>query len=422
MHDRRALRLAVLLFSLTWAGLVNAAPVRELGRVTAKAAILIDNQSGQVLFARNPHLRLPPASTTKILSALVAERSGALDRTVRVSRYASSMQPSKIYLKAGWEMSNRDLLYAILLNSANDASVALAEGIAGSVPEFARQMNAAARSVGAADSHFVNPNGLPAKGHYSSAYDLARIMQEVLRSPHLRQVLNTDSTIIHPRGSTRRIHLHTRNRFLSRQDMHVIGKTGWTRAARKCFVGAASSGGHEIIVAMLGSNDLWGDLDHLLDYGLTLPPAAWPAEAAVQQASAEAPSAPVAVSNEPGPEDRTEATAQAEPEDGSQAWRSGGKEAAAPEEQGSAADVRADKKFRYHIRLASFATRSRAVRLRQQVTERGYTAAVERSRAGQRTMYRVTVRNFASRASARRAARALGAAFSIDPLIFANRI
>jgi D-alanyl-D-alanine carboxypeptidase (penicillin-binding protein 5/6) len=417
MHDRRALRLAVLLFSLSWASLVNAASLQELGKVTAKAAILIDNQSGQVLFARNPHLRLPPASTTKIVTALVAVRSGALDGTVRVSRYASSMQPSKIWLRSGWTMSNRDLLYAILLNSANDASVALAEGIAGSVPEFAKQMNAAARSAGATGSHFVNPNGLPAKGHRSTAYDLAKVMQEVLRYPSLRQILDTDSTVIHPRGSSRRIRLRTRNRFLSRRDMHVIGKTGWTRAARKCFVGAASSGGREIIVAMLGSNDLWGDLDHLLDYGLT----SWPGETAPQQASAGSPSEPAAMSSGAVREDQT-ATALAASADEADAWRPAMAEAAAPAEQGSAPEVRPVGKFRYHIRLATFAERSRAVRLRQKVAQRGYTAAVERSRTGQRTMYRVTVRSFASRASARRAARALGAAFDVDPLILANRI
>src|SRR3972149_26373 len=113
-------------------------------------------------------------------------RIGLLARNVPGSRYASSMQPSKIWLQPGWRMNVGDLVYAVLLNSANDASVVLAEGLAGSVPRFANLMNTAAYELGATHSHFINPNGLPEEEHFSTAQDLAIIMHHALKIPRLR--------------------------------------------------------------------------------------------------------------------------------------------------------------------------------------------------------------------------------------------
>lgn len=364
------------------AGTAQAGSIRDLGRVTAKAAILVDDETGHVLFARNPNLRLPPASTTKILTALVAARGGALDRNVPVSKHASSMQPTKIWLKPGWVMNVEDLLYAILLNSANDASVVLAEGLGGSVPNFARMMNETASSLGATSSRFVNPSGLPGRGHYSTVRDLATIMHHVLRTEPLREILSTESQVITPRrGSRRSITLRSHNRLLKGEKFRVIGKTGWTRKAKRCFVGAASDGRREIIVAMLGGTNLWGDLERLLDYAMHPEPTlVTPTDLLQVSSTGEAPPAKISRN--------TEAT---------------------------------KPQFRYHVQIASFASRAKADNLRQRVTKQGYAASVEKAKINARQMYRVTVRNFETRASARQAARTLGKTYRVQPLIVAVR-
>ena len=181
---------------------------RPHAAVTARAAILIDNQTGEVLWQRNPDLPLPPASTTKIVTAMVALQSGRLDDSLMVSPQAAAAPPSKISLRPGWRMRLRDLVYALLLNSANDAAVVIAEGLGGSVPEFAERMNAEARLLGATNTHFVNPNGLPAANHYTTARDLATMFAHALQNPVFETVVSTKTTSVSPAaGSTRRIAL-----------------------------------------------------------------------------------------------------------------------------------------------------------------------------------------------------------------------
>jgi D-alanyl-D-alanine carboxypeptidase (penicillin-binding protein 5/6) len=414
--------LALCLFS---AG-AHAATLRDLGQVSAKAAVVIDDHTGEVLFARNPNLRLPPASTTKLLTAMVALEHGELRRSIPVSRYAATMQPSKIWLGAGWVMNLEDLLYATLLNSANDASVVVAEGVAGSVPEFSRLMNATARSFGAEHSNFVNPNGLPDADHYSTVFDLAKIMHHAARNPRLRAILNTQNKIIRPqRGSNRQIQLRSHNRLLYRKDVPVIGKTGYTRKAKRCFTGLASDGQREVIVAMLGSDRLWPDLERLVDYGMARAslPSGMPSQSGWQQASSRI---------APTVEDRTEPVDQrTNPEAWEKAVVRAGRDlaswektsrarAAAPPKQ--AATDRRDDRFSYHVQLATFRSRSEADRLRRQAARHGYSAAIESAQQSGRVSYRVTVRGFATRDSARRAARMLGNRLSIEPLIFAAKI
>ena len=266
-------QLAIGLATLVVAGVAAASDARELGRVTAKAALVVDVQSGAVQFARNPTLPLPPASTTKLLTAVIALRELSPDTALPVSVYASTMPATKAYLRPGWRVSARDLLYALMLHSSNDASVVIAEGVAGSVPNFARVMNSTARSLGATESNFITPNGLPMDNHYTTAHDMTLIMREVLQTPGMRDILSTRTAVIQPvSGSRKRIPLRSTNRLLWREDLNVIGKTGWTRQAKRCFVGAASGNGREVIVAVLGSSDLWSDVEALVTYGLENPP------------------------------------------------------------------------------------------------------------------------------------------------------
>jgi D-alanyl-D-alanine carboxypeptidase (penicillin-binding protein 5/6) len=236
--------------------------------LTARAAIIMDAATGEVIWDRNGSDVLPPASTTKVMTAILALESDRLDESFRVSSAAAGTAPSKINLRPGQQMRLRNLLYAVLLNSANDAATVVAEGMAGSEEAFARRMNARAEELGATTAHFRNPHGLTEAGHVASARDLALIFRHGLRLPLFRQILGT-RTVQVPVESTRVqwITLRSHNRLLTGYSYPVIGKTGYTRAARRCFVGAATHDNREIVIALLGSNDLWGDARRLITFG-----------------------------------------------------------------------------------------------------------------------------------------------------------
>lgn len=239
--------------------------------VRARAAVVMDAATGELIYAKLPDQRLPPASTTKVMTAVLALESGRLDESTTVSQFAAAVQPSKLHLRAGDRARLRDLMYAVLLKSANDASVTVAEALGGSVRGFASRMNRRAAQVGARNTHFLNPNGLPARGHYSTARDLALIFRHALEVPHFRQMAATrEARVTAWRRSRRRTFLvRNTNRLLTSYRMQVIGKTGYTREAKRCFVGAAGPEGREVIIALLGSTDVWGDARHLLDFGLS---------------------------------------------------------------------------------------------------------------------------------------------------------
>jgi D-alanyl-D-alanine carboxypeptidase (penicillin-binding protein 5/6) len=372
-----------------WAGLLAAAilatsahAARSHTGVTARAAILIDNQTGEVLWERNPDLPLPPASTTKIVTAMVALQSGRLEDSLIVTPQAAAAPPSKIGLRPGWRMRLRDLVYALLLNSANDAAVVIAEGLGSSVPEFAARMNEEARLLGATNTHFVNPNGLPAANHYSTARDLTTMFARALENPLFERVVSTKTTSVWPAaGSVRRIALRSHNRLLGNYRIQVLGKTGWTRAAKKCFAGAARADGREIGVAVLGSTDLWGDLKRLLDYGFGASGAPEPAPPAVQVATAAASAA--------GDDDEPKVSAQ-------------------PAQ-------------RYFVSLSAFRTRRSAAQLRSSLARAGYRASIQTTRHGGHALYRVLVGSYSSRRAAEQAAAKLRRKNEPPPTVFLAR-
>jgi D-alanyl-D-alanine carboxypeptidase len=240
--------------------------------VTASGAIIVDAPTGAVIWEQGADVPLHPASTTKILTAIVALQSGRLDQRLLVTGNASSVEPTKIGLRPGQEVDLHDLLYAVLLRSANDAAVVVAEGLGGSVEAFAQRMTEKARSIGATRSNFLNPHGLTEDGHFTTARDLATIFRYGLRVPLFRDILSTPTAevaIDGPEGRVAMVRSH--NRLLNAPEYQVIGKTGYTRAARRCFVGAGALGSREVVIAILGSSDLWGDARRMLDYGLTQP-------------------------------------------------------------------------------------------------------------------------------------------------------
>ncbi len=246
-------------------------PEEEL---SARSAILVDATSGKILYQREPDLRLPPASTTKVLTGILALESGRnLGERLSVSKAATRVPASKLYLRPGQRLSIEDLLYSVMLSSANDASIVLAEGIGGSVERFTELMTKKAHQIGATNSHFTNPHGLTAPDHYSSARDLVTIFHYAMQNPVFRDIVQTkissvsSSTVVRKKVVPRRISVRNHNRLLWNFDGAIGGKTGYTHAAQKCFVGAVQRNGATLYVAILGSRNLWGDTRRLLEYG-----------------------------------------------------------------------------------------------------------------------------------------------------------
>jgi D-alanyl-D-alanine carboxypeptidase len=234
----------------------------------------MDAATGKILYQREPDLRLPPASTTKVTTAILTLESGhKLSELLTVSKAATRVPASKLYLRPGQKLTIEDLLYGVMLSSANDASNVLAEGIGGSVEQFAELMTKKAHLIGATDTHFTNPHGLTAPDHYSTARDLVTIFQYAMRNPIFRTIVQTkisavnSSTTVRKKVVPRRISVRNHNRLLWNFEGAIGGKTGYTHAAQKCFVGAVQRNGATLLIAILGSRNLWGDTRQLLEYG-----------------------------------------------------------------------------------------------------------------------------------------------------------
>lgn len=231
---------------------------------SARSALVIDRASGKVLFSRFPHIKKQPASTMKVLTALVVMDHLPLERIITVEASAGRTQPTHISLREGERFYVRDLLRALLIGSANDAAKALALEVAGSERKFADRLNEKARMLGARNSNFVTPNGLPAENQYSTAYDLIQIFKAAEKNSFITMTLATKFAVIQSLGG-RKISLKNHNKMLFRDRREFIGKTGWTRTARHCFVGRIGRGGREVFVALLGSGKKWDDLRYFAD-------------------------------------------------------------------------------------------------------------------------------------------------------------
>ena len=237
--------------------------------INSRAAVVMDASTGAILYAKNPDLRCPPASTTKLMTAIVAIERADIHDIVTISRNASRTPPHKAGFKEGDKVTVEELLNAALISSANDAAVALAEEVAGSESRFVELMNRKAAAIGAHDTRFINANGLPGAGQYTTATDLSKIMGYALRYSKLREIIGTRvSEISTERGKA--IFLRNTNKLLWSEDDLVGGKTGYTRKARHCFVCAAERRQDTVIVTILGSpsrEDLWKESASLITRG-----------------------------------------------------------------------------------------------------------------------------------------------------------
>jgi len=238
-------------------------------QVVGKGAVLINSDTGQVLYEKDAHIKLYPASTTKILTAAVVLENVGLKDIVTVSGNAEGVEGSSIWLRKGEKLTVEELLYALMLNSANDAAVALAEHTAGSVERFAVLMNRLAEKAGARNSHFVNPHGLPDDNHYTTAYDLALISRYAMQKPEFRKIAATRQKTIRRADPDAQKYMFNHNKLLWRYEDANGVKTGYTTQAGQCIVGSAKKGERELIAVVLNSvgSNLWIDAEKLLDYG-----------------------------------------------------------------------------------------------------------------------------------------------------------
>lgn len=228
----------------------------------ASSAVLMDADSGRVLYAHNPHDKRLIASITKLMTALVVLESGAdLRELVKIDGEAVRAEGSSIYLRPGEEITVEGLLYGLLLHSGNDAALALALHCGGTVEDFVAQMNQKAQELGMRDSCFANPNGLNAENHYSTAYDMALLARACLENPTLEEIASTKSISTAGRVFT------NHNKLLWRYEGCIGLKTGYTEKAGRTLVSAARRDGTTLIAVTLNDPDDWKDHAALLDYG-----------------------------------------------------------------------------------------------------------------------------------------------------------
>lgn len=231
----------------------------------AKGSVLIEAHTRQILYRDNADIKMGMASTTKIMTALIAIENGSMDDLITVSDNAQRQEGSSIYLRAGEQVKLIDLLYGLMLNSGNDAAAAIAEGIGGDIDGFVEMMNEKAAGMGCKNTHFTNPSGLPDSEHYSTAYDMAIIMSYAMENEVFREIVSTKEYQISMTGSL--TYLKNHNKLLWKSPDCIGGKTGFTKANGRCLVSCAKRGEAELIAVTLDDANDWRDHISLYDYG-----------------------------------------------------------------------------------------------------------------------------------------------------------
>lgn len=243
--------------------------VMTISQTAAESHVLMDADSFALLSSANPDLALPMASTTKIMTCLIALEQMDPSDTISVSEQAVGIEGSSVYLCGGEELTLHDLLYALMLESANDAAVAIALAVADQVGAFVDLMNEKAAELGMQNTHFTNPHGLPQEDHFSSARDLAILMREAMRNEIFCEITGTvTKSIPAPGGKTRFLSNH--NKLLRSYEGCIGGKTGFTKEAGRCLVTACERNGKRLICVTLGDPDDWKDHQLLYEYGYSL--------------------------------------------------------------------------------------------------------------------------------------------------------
>ncbi|KGP76630.1 D-alanyl-D-alanine carboxypeptidase [Desulfosporosinus sp. Tol-M] len=235
--------------------------------VSAAAAVLMDVTTGDVLFGKQADTRRPPASTTKIMTAILGLELGRPDEVVTVSQKAAAVGEATLHLDPGEKLTLYELITGALVRSGNDACVAIAEHISGSEEQFVKLMNKKALALGAQNTNFENTNGLPRKGHYSTAKDLALMARHGLQIPQFASIIRQKETEIHFLEPDGFMDLKNTNKLLWNYPYANGVKTGTTTAAGKCLVASATKEGRQLVAVVLNAPDRFGDAKKLLEWG-----------------------------------------------------------------------------------------------------------------------------------------------------------
>ncbi|HHV13908.1 MAG TPA: D-alanyl-D-alanine carboxypeptidase [Clostridiales bacterium] len=246
----------------------------ESPKLRANAALLLDAENNRVLYEKNGYKRLAMASTTKIMTCIVALENADLTGVVTVSSYAASMPDVQLNVRMGEQFYLGDLLYSLMLESHNDVAVAIAEYVGGSVEGFAAMMNQKAKELGCEDTNFVTPNGLDAKEHYTTARDLAVIASYAIKNQKFIEITNASTHSFKEIKNGRSFHVSNKNRFLYMMEGAIGVKTGFTGDAGYCFVGAIKRTDRTLVSVVLGcgwppnKSLKWSDTKELMTYGV----------------------------------------------------------------------------------------------------------------------------------------------------------
>lgn len=263
--------VGVIFFSFNLVKAYEENLVSQLTEVSAVTAVVLDGTTGKVLYAKNPDLKIPPASTVKLLTAMVVLDKLNPSQKVVISKTAAETPSVSPYLYEGEVYTVKDLLYLALMKSSNQAAVALAEAVAGSEEAFAVLMNKKAFELNLKNSHFVSASGLPHPGQYTTAYDLAIIMYEALKYPLIKEIINTPVKIVTSQNN-RILVIKNTNKLLEDEeikDLVLGGKTGFTRASRHCLVSAVKVKDRLVLISLLGApnrDSLWSDSKNLVKF------------------------------------------------------------------------------------------------------------------------------------------------------------
>lgn len=233
-------------------------------RVNARSAIAMDSDSKIVLFEQNSKELIPMASTTKIMTTLVALNYGDLDKKVEISKKSASIHGSQVGYRKGEKVTLRELLYGLMLRSGNDAAIAIAEGVSGSVDEFLVIMNQYAAEIGLRDSHFESPHGLDSDNHYTTAYDLALLTSIAKENKSFNQIVGSKSIDAAQYGFTRSY--NNINKILYQLPNANGVKTGYTGNAGKCLVSSVNYDGHDIVIVTLNCYERWNETKRIYNY------------------------------------------------------------------------------------------------------------------------------------------------------------
>lgn len=263
--------ISLVLFSLIFTQIMGISAVAKSKdsknfKVNARCAIALDKDSGTVLYEQNAYEIVPMASTTKILTALIAIEQGNLDKKVTISKKAASIRGSTVGYKVNEEITLRELVYGLMFKSGNDAAISIAEELGKSTEGFAEIMNHYARGIGLLDSHFESPHGLDSSQHYSSAYDLAHLTAKGMDYDLFREIVGSKQISKEKYNFTR--DYNNINKILWRIPGANGVKTGYTGQAGKCLVSSINNNGKDIIIVVLNCPDRWNVTDEIYKHVL----------------------------------------------------------------------------------------------------------------------------------------------------------